>query len=241
VSVFVPSGGAATPLDTVLKQAGAVFAHRTGRRTVINYGSAAGELAVCVSAVGLVERSELSQLVVEAPGPQLRRLMTHLVGGFVAPGGALHAGDAWWCGAGAGQVVAICDAQAARRLEDRLGEQAVHHAGLLVRDESDAWAAIELLGRHTATVLRALGAYGASGDPRSVSPFGAGVIDGIDVMWLLEADRRALALVREDRAGALWRAIEAAGRPFGISCVGWDAASRYALLERNRSLPLPSA
>ena len=67
MAVFVPSGGAASPLDTVLCQAGAVFASRSGRRAAINYGSAAGELAVCVSAVGLVDRSELSTLVVEAP------------------------------------------------------------------------------------------------------------------------------------------------------------------------------
>ncbi len=241
MSVFVPAGGAASPLHSVLQQAGAVFARRDGRTAAINYGSAAGELAVCVSAVGLVDRSELSKLVVEAPAAQLRRLMTHLLGNFVSPGGVRLAGGAWWCGAASNQVVAICDRVPARRLADRLRAEAVHHAGLLVRDQSAEWAAIELLGRNTAKVLRALGAYGESGDSRHVAPFTAGVLDGVDVMWLLESGRRALALVRQDRVAVAWRAIEHAGRPFGISCVGWDAASRYALLERNQSAPLTGA
>ena len=42
-------------------------------------------------------------------------------------------------------------------------------------------------------------------------------------------------LVDRERAGEVWRAIEHAGRPFGLSCVGQEAAGRYALLERTRS------
>jgi hypothetical protein len=30
----------------------------------------------------------------------------------------------------------------------------------------------------------------------------------------------------------MWLAIERVGRPFGLSCVGHEAASRYALMER---------
>ena len=41
-------------------------------------------------------------------------------------------------------------------------------------------------------------------------------------------------LAPSEQAGA-WRAIERAGRPFGLSCVGQEAAGRYALLERTRS------
>jgi hypothetical protein len=33
----------------------------------------------------------------------------------------------------------------------------------------------------------------------------------------------------------VWRAVERAGRPFGLSCVGQEAAGRYSLLERTRS------
>ena len=47
----------------------------------------------------------------------------------------------------------------------------------------------------------------------------------------LERVNEIVSALRE-RAGEAWLAIERAGRPFGISCVGHEAASRYALLER---------
>src|SRR5262249_50195575 len=97
------------------------------------------------------------------------------------------------------------------------------------------YVALGLLGPRTPNVLRALGVYGADGDPRSVAPFGRGTIAGTDVWWLLGSDRSALLLVDRARAGHLWRAIESAGRPHGLGGVAQGAAGRYARLERTRS------
>ena len=66
-----------------------------------------------------------------------------------------------------------------------------------------------------------------------IAPFSAGSVKGVAGSWLLESDRRALAVVARADAACLWRALEDAGRPFGISCVGYEAARRYALLERS--------
>ena len=55
------SEDAAQPLAAVLRQAGAVFARRGDTEVAVDYGSAAGELAVCISAVGLVKRAELAE------------------------------------------------------------------------------------------------------------------------------------------------------------------------------------
>jgi glycine cleavage system aminomethyltransferase T len=234
MSVFVPSGGASSELDEVLRQAGAVFSSRAGRPVAINYGSACGELAVCVSGVGLVDRSGLSKLVIEAPAAQLGELMARCLDAIVAPGGARLMGGAWWCRSAANRIVVLSEPPIGGRLHERLRGPALHDVALAVRDRSSDLAAIELLGRHAHKVLRALGAYGESGDPRGVAPFTPGSIDGIDVLWLLQSDRRALALMVHERGGEAWRAIEQAGREFGISCVGRDAATRYALLERTR-------
>jgi hypothetical protein len=68
-----------------------------------------------------------------------------------------------------------------------------------------------------------------------VRPFSERVIAGIPARVLLESDRQALLLVAPDRAGELWRATERAGRAFGLSCVGTEAARRYALIERART------
>ena len=108
-----------------------------------------------------------------------------------------------------------------------------------MRDPPTELAAIALLGRNADQVLRALGAFGQSGDPRAGPPFAHGSIAGIPASWLLQSDRRALALVPREHAGEAWLAIERAGRPFGISCVGHEAACRYALLERTRPAAFP--
>jgi glycine cleavage system aminomethyltransferase T len=232
MAVTAPAEGAPTPLLGLLAQAGAVFARRGDRRVAVHYGSPAGELAVCVSAVGLIDRSDLSTLVIEASPSQLSHLTERLAGGIVAPGGALHAAGAWWCGASAERIVVLCEPHLAARVLARVHDHTIRFASLSVEDRSADWSAVELVGRSMASVLRVLGAYGEAGDPRQVSPFTAGSVAGNEVHWLLESDHHALLLVPEHSAASVWQAIERAGRPLGISCVGLEAASRYALLER---------
>jgi len=240
VSVQTTTGSAGSaPLDVVLQRAGAVLSMRGGRPVAMNFGSAAAELAVCVRAVGLVDRSELSKLVLEAPAAQLAALTSRLVGDTVAPGGVLSAGNAWWCGDASGRVIVLSDPDTGARLRERLHVDARRFVSMAVRDASDELAAIGLLGRRAAEVLRALGAYGEAGDPRAVAPFAHGLLAGVPVSWLLQSDRRALALVPREHAGEAWLAIERAGRPSGISCVGHEAVSRYALLERSRPAAPP--
>ena len=220
------------PLDALLNRAGAVRAVRAGRPIAVHYGSAAAELAVCVRAVGLVDRSELSTLSLEAPPAQLAALMTRLVGATVAPGGLVAGAGAWWCGVSADQVMVVSDGRTAGRLIDALHADAARHVA--VHDSSRRLSAIALLGPGTLRVLSALGVYGPSGDARQAKPFTAGAVDGLPAWWLLPSDRQALVLVDREQAGAAWLAIEQAGRPFGTSCVGDEAASRYALMERRR-------
>lgn len=201
----------------------------------INFGSAAAELAVCVRAVGLVDRSELTKLVLEAPRTQLDAVMTRMAGSTVLPGGVVWAGGAWWCGESPEQAFVLCDPQAGPRLLERLRTDAACRVSTQVREVSAEFAAIGLLGRNAGKVLKAVGVYGSSAEVRQARPFARGWIRDIPAWWLLQSDRRAIAMVRRQDAGAAWLALEQAGRPFGISCVGYEAASRYALLERLRS------
>jgi glycine cleavage system aminomethyltransferase T len=233
VSILAPAEGGSSSLEVALRKAGAVFATHEGRSAAIHYGSAAGELAVCVSAVGLVDRSDLTTLALEAPSAQLAQLTSRLAGGEIAPGGALDAAGAWWCAAAPDTLLVVCRPDVRRRLIERLRVHAAHQVSLRVL--SVEFAALGLLGPRTPDVLRALGVYGAHGDPRAVAPFGRGSVAGAGTWWLLESDRSALMLVDRERAGEVWRAIEHAGRRFGLSCVGQEAAGRYALLERTRT------
>jgi glycine cleavage system aminomethyltransferase T len=204
----------------------------------VNFGSAAAELAVCVRAVGLVDCSELSTLVLEAPPAQLSALMMRLVGAAVSPGGLVSGGSAWWCGEAPDRVIVLCDPRTGGRLADGLRAAATRHVS--VRELSGELTAIGLLGRNTSKVLAALGVYGPSGDARHARPFTRTPVQDTPAWWLLQSDRRALALVAREQAGAAWLAIERAGRPFGISCVGHEAAARYALMERRRPTTLSS-
>jgi glycine cleavage system aminomethyltransferase T len=158
------------PLATVLRRAGAVFARRGGSEVPVDYGSVAGELAVCVSAVGLVSRGSLTDV--------------------------------------------------------ELGQ--LHGASFADGFQAQEWSAIELVGPRTNDVLHALRV------PGSLAPFASAPIGNVPAHWLLKSDRRALALVPAAAAGEAWSELEQAGRPVGISCVGWDAASRYELIERTR-------
>lgn len=221
----------------VLRRAGAIVSTREGRPVAINFGSAAAELAVCVRTVGLVDRSEESTLALEAPPAQLAALTRRLVGATVSPGGLVSGGSAWWCGETDERVIVICDARTALRLSGGLRSDAARH--VVVRDLSGELTAIGLLGRNTAQVLTALRVYGPSGDPRTARPFARGAVEGAPAWWLLQSDRRAMALVGREQAGEAWLAIERAGRRYGISCVGQEAAARYTLMERLRPATLP--
>src|SRR5580704_9419910 len=121
----------------VLRRAGAVLATRDGRPVAMNFGSSAAELAVCVRAVGLVDRSDLSKLVLEAPAAQLAALTSRLAGAAVSPGGVLTAGSAWWCGDAPGRVIVLSDPDTGSRLRERPHTDARRIAGMVVRNASD--------------------------------------------------------------------------------------------------------
>jgi glycine cleavage system aminomethyltransferase T len=207
---------------------------------VVNYGSAAGELAACVSAAGLADRSEMTKLELTASRATLDAVVSHATGGAVAPGGALLAGAAWWCGLAAERLIVLSDPETGRRLHDRLQARTVQHPDLRLADRTAEWSAIEVVGRRAGEVLHALGVYGTHGDPRQTPPLTAGRAGEVPALWLLESDHRALAVVPRERACEAWRAIDHAGQRCGICCVGQDAVARYTLLERRliRSTPV---
>jgi glycine cleavage system aminomethyltransferase T len=234
-----PSRESLPALDQLLREAGALFSSRCGRTIVANYGSAAGELAVCVAAVGIVDRRELAQLVIEGPEPRLAAALaavTETTPGhelsMPVTGGAVRANGAWVCRLGPRTAVMICEPPSAAAIASRLAAQSGAEHALTVSDRSLEFAAIEVLGPNTNALLRTLGVFGVAGDPKRVAPFTASDAGGVQALWLLESDRSALALMPSESAAELWGAIEGAGRPFGVSCVGTDAAERYALLDR---------
>ncbi len=229
-------------LADVLVRAGAVFAPRDGRAIAVSYGSPAGELAACVSAAGIADSSHLTKLEICGPAGRLAELTRYATGGSLAPGGVINAPGAWWCGAGgaspsfsAQRVVVLCEPLFGERLHKLLRTRAARLPGLAVRDRSHEWAAITVIGTAAPDVLASLGVFGATGNPREVPPFTSAELADVEALWLLESPDRALALVPVSVAGAAWHAIERAGRPHRLCCVGQEAVARYELLARRRA------
>jgi glycine cleavage system aminomethyltransferase T len=219
-------------LDAVVARAGAIHCDHDGRRIALHYGSAAGELAACVSRVGLADRSELTKLALEGPQPTLQQVISSLTGGALASGGAIRTGPAWWCGVSPERVLVLAEPGNGDRLHSRIRRLVAPHPALRIRDLSVRCSAIAIVGRHAGNVLAQLGVYGETGDPRSVAPVSLHRVGGADVTWLLQSDHRALAIMDHGDAPEVWHALHAAGRPFGICAVGEEAIVRYALLAR---------
>jgi glycine cleavage system aminomethyltransferase T len=150
----------------------------------------------------------------------------------LAPGGALCTGTVCWCAPTPERVLVLPEPSDGDRLLSRIRRLGARHPDLRIRDLSHAWSAIAIVGRQAGDVLARLGAYGATGDPRSVAPASSLRVAGSEVTWLLQSDHRALALMGHSDAPAVWHALHAAGQPFGICAVGQQAIARYTLLAR---------
>jgi glycine cleavage system aminomethyltransferase T len=219
-------------LDAIVNRAGAVFCEHSGRSVTLNYGSAAGELAACVTRAGLADRSELVKLSLEGPQRMLEQIVSTLTDAALAPGGAIFTGDAWWCAASPERVLVLSEPASGDRLHSRIRRLLTWYPSLRIRDLSVQSSAIALVGRRAGEILTALGVYGEAGDPRSVSPVTSRRIADVEVTWLLQSDHRALALMGHRDAPAVWHALHSTGARFGICAVGHEAIARYTLLAR---------
>lgn len=223
---------ATAPLAPVLRRAGAVMRPDGHGLVASHYGSPAGELAVCLRTVGLADRSDLATVAVTGPPPAVAAVVRGFCGTALRPSGVATAAGAWVCAATPETIFVVAGAADRTRVLDRGGDAARHWPGLRVGDASAELAPIALLGPRALDVLGRLGVLGAECDPRSVPPFARVSVEGAECHLLLQSDRRALLLAAAGDAVRVWRSIERAGRPFGISCVGRLAVERIDVLER---------
>ena len=225
-------------MQSIVELAGGVLVLRHGRAVVANYGSAAGELAACVSAVGLADCSELTKLVLEGPSDQLRHLVSRVTEVEVAPGGAAFNGGAWWCAENASRMIVLCDPTLGDRLHAQLHARVARRAAIAMVDRSTDWAALSVTGRRTRPLLAELGVYGEHGDPRCVPPLTTHAVTGVEVLWLLESDSKAIGLVpRAGAAGCGTRSNMPASGSAHL-CGRPRATERYAADPRRRAQSL---
>ena len=131
----------------------------------------------------------------------------------------------------------ICKPLIGDRLWARLRMSVAPRGSVRLEDHSEDLATLAIAGRMAGPLLGALGVYGEARNPRLVAPLTSLPVGGANVLWLLQSDSRALALVAAEDAPALWRELERAGRAYGICAVGRDALTRYGLAQGSIQTP----
>jgi glycine cleavage system aminomethyltransferase T len=218
-------------LQAILRSRGAVMTRRAGISVPANFGSAAGELAACLVGVGIADRRDLGKLWLTGPRSSLHALAHRHAGVELAPGGVAATREAWWCAEEADRLLVLVAADLRARLQDALRHE-VRPRGVTVLDVSETLTCVAIVGRRMSHLLAALGIVPLSGDLRSVAPYSAGELAGNRVSLLLESDHRALLITQAAQADEVWQAVEAAGRPLGLSLIGIDALERFAMVEK---------
>jgi glycine cleavage system T protein (aminomethyltransferase) len=216
---------ALSPLDQVLKRAGAHMAERQGWLVAADFGSLAAELAVSRAAAGLADVSSIAKF--ELRGSEHELAAIHPSERSLASRRGVRARDAWWCPLSSELllVLAMPGAKARVRLEV---EELAAGRDVQVVDVTAERVAVCLLGPAAREVLARAGAQALlPGTVRTES------VEGIPTLVLHEDEQRWLLVAPAADAAELWHALSEAGAPFGLAYVGSDAL-QHLLAARDR-------
>jgi glycine cleavage system aminomethyltransferase T len=207
-----------SPIPAACLAAGALLGERDGHTIVANYGSIPGEIAVCMKAVGLADRSDLGTLELRAEQTLLDRVLTARLGDPpVAPGSARRLRDVWYVRLDARRTLLV---GSHRALESgpMLGTRA-ERGDLTIRDIGSNVAIISLIGPRA---LRLLAAAGLP-DALAIGAVGRDPDDPSVLAIVRESQRRVLVVVKASGVDAMWSRVLAAGEPLGAAFVGAEA------------------
>lgn len=212
-----------SPLASQLRRSAESIGLRGGHLVPLRYGSAAGELAVCLRSVGLVDREDLRVLEISAASEALNRLTAGRVAGGLASGEATTVADSYWGRLAPDRALVALPAASVPLLCEELLR--VPEADEAAVEETDLQA-IGVIGPATAGLLTDLDAHGALAGVNGRGRIATGIAVGA-VVWMLLDDVSALALVGPEDAVQLWNSLTEAGRQFDLGYVGAEAAERF--------------
>ncbi len=196
---------------------------RGGHLVPLRYGSAAGELAVCLRSVGLVDREDLRVLTVSGEPEAIDRLTAGSMNGGLATGEAATVDRAHWGRLDRSRALVALPATSAPALREELLRLRIADQASVEESELQA---IGVIGPATADLLTELGVYRALAGANGRGRIAIGPAADAAAWMLLDASS-ALALVEPEQAVELWNAMSIAGRRFGLGYVGAEAAERF--------------
>jgi hypothetical protein len=135
-----PNGGIAGPLDGVLRRHGATMVLRQGRCVAAHFGSPTSETSVCLSTVGIADRSDRTTFELRGAPPDIDSALAAIA----------SLGDRTWNGrTGPRSAVVRCDHA------DTAACSAALVAADVAVDISNRFAAIQVIGPHAADLVGA--------------------------------------------------------------------------------------
>ncbi len=217
-----------SPLEALLRAAGATMQREFGTSFATDFGSVAGEVAVCLRAVGVADRSDLVKLDVHGPAADVAAVVTAVAGVLPRAGRAVHVRRSWWSGVDAERVFVLVDLSQRDALVGRLAAAAGGLAAPTWTDVSCDWAVIAVIGPRAEALMRAPGLA-----PSAALPAPGEVVEldlaGAEVVLVRESPQEFLVSVAPAQAAVLWHALHEAGKPLGVASVGREAHERFEI------------
>ena len=214
-----------SPLDQVLKRAGAHMAERHGWLVAADFGSLASELAVSRAVAGLADVSSIAKF--ELRGEEHALAAVRPSERSLGSRRAVRACDGWWLPLAPELLLVLGVPGAKASLRAELEERAAAH-GVSLSDVTTSRVALCVVGPAAREVLTRAGAQALPvGSLRSES------IEGIPTLVLHEDEQRWLLVAPAEDAAELWSALSHAGAPLGLAFVGADAL-QHLLVARAR-------
>jgi glycine cleavage system aminomethyltransferase T len=192
-----------SPLEDVVMRHGATMINRHGRYVAAHYGSPTGEAAVCLSTVGIADRSDRTTLELRGAPEDVELALSGLVRVRVRN---------WWSRLTARSAIVRCEQADTAQCLDAL----IPVEGAVAVDLSNRYAAIAVIGPRAVELLAACD-FKVQRSPPIV---------------LREAEAAFEVLVPSTEGPEQWEKLVAVGVPFQIACVGLDALAHLAASRR---------
>ena len=191
---------ASTPLQSVLQRHGATIVKRDGWYLASDFGSVASEMAVCLSTVGITDRSDRATLELRGAPADVDRALS------------LLADPPWrvrWLRRNSRTALVRCE-----RIDvSRFAAAMAPAEGTAVVDLSQRYAAVGIIGPRADELLHTV----------ELAKL------GLEVMVLRDSQKSYELVISAGDGPALWSHLLAAGAAFGVACVGFDALERLSV------------
>jgi glycine cleavage system aminomethyltransferase T len=200
--------------------AGAQLGERDGHVVAALYGSAHGEIAACMTHVGLADRSDLGTLELRGDQSPLDSALADRLGDPPVPPGAARRQRGVWYLRPDSRRALVVGAHGVLATLPPIGASG-HRSELVSRDIGASIQIISVIGPRSGRLLTAAGLPGAL----AIGAIGRDPGDAGVVAILRESQRRVLILVRAPAIESVWARLLEVGEPLGAAFVGCDALS----------------